>query len=146
MEREALRSDKVEKIQQAAAEAHAAIKEEMGEKEFFMNAKQFGVLRYLAFCMWDEADENGWVFFGKERLISKINHEDRDIFDQLEERKLLENEGTGLQPMIKLTELGWKVLAVVSHFMQERNHGWRRRKNPSTIVFNTEEMAVKDLA
>jgi len=142
--RKALKSEKVEKIVMAAKEVHAEMKEEMGDKAFFLTGAEFKLLRFLVVCHWDSADEQGWVNFTNERIRRHINQEDIDTFEKFEEKGILEDCGTGLYPSVRFTLLGWSVIAQVSAFVQESNFGWRRFKNPSTIVFDKVEMKVKD--
>lgn len=97
--------------------------------------REFGLVRFLVFCAWDYADEEGWVNFSEHdgsrmSLRSRINDEDIDMMDSLEEMGLIENRGTGLYPSVRIKPEGWNVVSFVSGMRYKHDPGWKKRKEP----------------
>jgi len=96
-------------------------------------SKMFGTLRFLCFCEWDSSDEDGWINFvipekqTRTSLFDKINEEDKNYFDKFEEMKVLENRGTGLQPSVRITPLGYELIAFICSSRYNGDPGWRKR-------------------
>jgi len=113
----------------APADVHAKVKT--------LKAVEFGLLRFLSVCAWDNADEDGWINFRKGRgeahrpLIERINDDDREYMAHLEELGALEQPpNLKLYRIVRLTPTAWCILAYVSSARYNGDPGWRLRWQP----------------